>query len=247
MHHVVHRVAGARAQLVLQRIPVVQRPVLVGILEHEVPRPRQLLHQFMRIAQPGVDEAVQPRLAEVAQRLGVAAGVDFDGGHVPARLAGGPGQPQRAVPGRGADVQDAAVAALHHQVVHHPRAALGHVPQVHAPPPLAALAVQEGLHARVQRRAGRGCGVSRPGGQRQRGSGGGQEQAAMGLHGVGSGRLGHGDEHTPPPSRHVGAEVPAAGHREAAMPPSRPRLPPQRLRAKSASRRHLAGAGSYIY
>ena len=138
--------AAAHRELRLDVLEVLQVPALVGVREDEVERPGELLHELVRVGEPRVDEGRDARLLEVAQRLGVARGVDLDGGELSPGLAQPPRDPDRRVAGRGADLERPRVAVLDHEVVEdlpvHPR-------HVHVAP-LAAVSLQEAADLLVE-------------------------------------------------------------------------------------------------
>ena len=62
-------VAAAWRDLGFEIEPVVELPVLVGILKHEIPWSRQLFDQVVRIGEARVDKFFDPGFADIAQRL----------------------------------------------------------------------------------------------------------------------------------------------------------------------------------
>ena len=67
--HVVRGVAAARRDLGFQVEPVVEVPVLVGILKHEFPWSRQLLDQVVCNGEARADKFFDPGFADIAHRL----------------------------------------------------------------------------------------------------------------------------------------------------------------------------------
>ena len=66
---VVRGVAAARRDLGFEIEPVVEVPVLAGVLKHEIPWSRQLLDQVVCIGEARADKFFDPGFADLAQRL----------------------------------------------------------------------------------------------------------------------------------------------------------------------------------
>ncbi len=88
---------------------VVFIPILDGVAEDEIERALKRRDELVGVGQAGIDEGVEPGLAEVGHGFPMTVFVDIDGDELSAGLAQGPRDPDAGVAGRGPDLEGAGV------------------------------------------------------------------------------------------------------------------------------------------
>jgi hypothetical protein len=104
--HVMGGETPTRSNFRLQIAKILKIPLLVGVAEDEVEGAAEGGHKIVGVAETCINVCSHTRLLEVIKGLSVPLPVDLDGGHLSAGLRCRPGQPDRRMSGRRADLED---------------------------------------------------------------------------------------------------------------------------------------------